>query len=656
MALVVGLDIGTKTLTGAVFSGNEKKFRLVDYFTEEMEDIRSGDYSEDGEYVAPLSREEMLAKIIAERNLKDADIVVSIDAKDCVIREINVPFIKDEQIRKTVFFEAENYFTGFDLEDAQLEYIKIDEIDKQSRLIIAALRNDLIESRLSICQGAGFDPVSLDMDACALFNSFSLSPMFDATRTSLVVDMGTTTTKILLVENGELRKIRSLRIETVVPSAAKMIAEPAAVGAGGLQVNVDVVGGEAPPGLGDFSLEGRFAEIEQALRLLDPGPDSEDGSPIAILSDDEFDRVRQAAEDDLDDLGLGDDPTEQLSASGVGSPEADSGERGASEPSTPDYRGRFPGQQEEEREFDYSEYIERIGVEIQRSLAGVRLDSPIELICLTGGMADREEARRFFSEEFDVETVALDFGDRLTVDPTVGVAAKRLGSQGAVAVGLALKGIGRDPFGVDFRKGPFRYEHKFERVKIPLVVAASLLFLIFLQATFWSFHEWKEESKRLDGLKSQNRQVYEAFFGAAPTRKPLAQALSNQKEWKSGGAGDIPRFVDFGDTMRSLADVMKDSKLTHFKIDSIDFKYKIKSYGSSRTTRTSSTKSKRPDQVPDANVSFETDDSEAFSKVETAFRTSAKSLFTVSPQQKKRGDVFTVGMKLTMKPEKIKDY
>ena len=64
MALVVGLDIGTKTLTGAVFSGNVKKFRLVDYFTEEIEELRSGDYSEDGEYVAPLSREELLAKVL----------------------------------------------------------------------------------------------------------------------------------------------------------------------------------------------------------------------------------------------------------------------------------------------------------------------------------------------------------------------------------------------------------------------------------------------------------------------------------------------------------------------------------------------------------------------------------------------------------------
>jgi len=648
MALVVGLDIGTKTLTGAVFSGNVKNFRLVDYFTEEIEELRSGDYSEDGEYVAPLSREELLAKVIADRKLADADIVTGVDAKDCVIREINVPFTKDEQIRKTVFFEAENHFTGFDLEDAQLEYVKIQEIEDQSRLIVAALRNDLIASRLDDCKTAGFDPVSVDMDACALFNAFAVSPMFDPTRTSLVVDMGTTSTKILLVEKGELRKIRSLRLETFVASQPKRITEPATVGSDGLEVQVDIVDGEMPPGLGDFSLESRFAEIESALRLLDPVPESEDGAPIAILPDDEFERVRQTAQEDQDGVGLASATSEDPS----GSREGSSGSAAA------DYRSRFPGQHTQDREFDYQEYLERIGVEIQRSLAGMRMDSPIELICLTGGMSDRDEARRFFGEEFDVETVALDFGDHLGVEPTLGVSARRLGSQGAVAVGLGLKAIGQDRLQVDFRKGPYRYEHKFERVKVPLAVAASLLFLVFLQATFWAFHDWKAQSKRYDGLKAENRQVFEAFFGAAPTRsKPLAEANDIKKEWLGYGAGDIPRFVEFSDAIRSLADVMKDAGLSHFKLDSIDFKYKIKSAPRSSSRKGSSSKRpKRPDSVADANVSFETDDPEAYTKVENAFRTSAKSLFTAAPQQKRQGEAFKVTMKLTMKPEKIEKY
>ena len=39
MATIVGLDIGTKTVTGAIVSGTPKKFRLVDFFVEEIPEI-----------------------------------------------------------------------------------------------------------------------------------------------------------------------------------------------------------------------------------------------------------------------------------------------------------------------------------------------------------------------------------------------------------------------------------------------------------------------------------------------------------------------------------------------------------------------------------------------------------------------------------------
>jgi len=654
MATVLGLDIGTKTLTGVVLSGSAKRYRLVDFFVEEVEPIGSGDYAEDGEYVAPLSREELLAKVIADRGLKDADVIVSVDAKDCVIREISVPFTRDEQIRRTVFFEAENHFSGFDLEDSILEYVKIGEIEgEKSRLIVAALRHELIEGRLALCKQAGLDPVRIDMDACALFNAYAASPLFDPARTSLVVDMGTTSTKILLVEKGELRKIRSLRLETVV-APRRRIPEPAAVGAGGREVSVEVVEGEAPPGFGDFSIEGRFVEIETALRALDPATSPDAGSPIAILSDDEFDRVRDAGDDALDDLGLGLDVADFGAASLHGAP---AGGRvdpsGNGESVATEYSSRFPGQAEPERQFDYREYLERVGVEIQRSFAGVRLDSPIELVCLTGGMSDRGEARRFFAEEFDVEAVALEFGDRIptSLDPSV---AGRVGVQGAVAVGLALEQFGGDRLGVDFRKGPFRYEHKFERIKLPLLVATAMLFLIFLQATFWAFHEWKQASKRLDGITAHSRDTFEAFFDEAPKTRPLPEALRLKKEWESGGAGDIPRFVEFADTQASLGEVLKDAKLGYFEVQSVDFQFRIKA-GSAGSK--SSTKNARPDDVPEATVILVIENQEDFTKITEAFASSEKSMFRASGPVKRRGDgKYTATLKLSVPPEHLKKY
>ena len=215
MAVILGLDIGSSTITGAVFSGNQKKFRLIDFFIEEIPPVHTGEYSEDDEYIPPMAADELLAKIMSERNLKDADVVTEVDAKDCIMREISVPFTKDEQIRKTVFFEAENYFTGFDLENTVLDHIKTGESEGSSTLIVSALNHDTIKAHLELLKTASLDPVAVDLDTCALFNAYKSSASYDQEKTTLVVDMGATSTKIVLVEAGKLRKMRSCRLETL---------------------------------------------------------------------------------------------------------------------------------------------------------------------------------------------------------------------------------------------------------------------------------------------------------------------------------------------------------------------------------------------------------------------------------------------------------
>ena len=648
MSVVLGLDIGTKTVTGAVFSGSAKKYRLVDFFTEEIQTLSSGDYKEDGEYVAPLSVEELVDRILTEKNLKGIDTATAVDTKDCVIREISVPFLKDEQIRKTVFFEAESHFTGFDLESTVLEYIKIGEHDNKSLLILAALRDEVMEDRLGLLKGVGVDPVSVDLDAAAIFNAYSMSPLFDESQSSLLIDMGTTSTKVLLVENGRLRKVRSLRLETAVASPARRLPEPVGVGAGdadGREVSVEVVGDE-PPGFADFSIDERFQEIENALRLLDdhlpPGGGASPDAPIAILTDEEYDRVRQDTVDDeaADPFGRG------------GARAGDKGNGNGAGERDEAFAGRFPGGGEEAQEFDYDEYLQRIAVEIQRSFAGVRLDSPIEMICLTGGMSGRPEARRFFADEFDVETVQLDFGDAIPSELSP-ADQLRLNTQGAVAVGLAMKQLGHDRLGLDFRKGPFRFEHRFERVKIPVLVASLLLFFCFLQLTYFGFLEWKLETRRLEGYRKNATESYKAFFGEA-SRGSLAAALRKKKEWEGAGTGDVGRYLDPVDALRDFAQTMKDTKLNGdppFTITSMDFKFKI---------TTIKPKKGKPAPKPKGDRSqlvLETPDPGAAIKLETAFNGAKSKVFKVTGTSKPlRDDRHRVTMSLEIKDAKLAEY
>ena len=615
MSLILGLDIGSTTITGAVFSGNQKKFRMVDFFIEEIPPVHAGSDSDGDEYVPTMSAAEVLAGVLKERNLKDIDVVTSVDAKDCIMREISVPFTRDEQIRKTVFFEAENYFTGFDLENTVLDHIKTGEDDGSSSLIVSALNNDNIEAHLDFFKDVSIDPVSVDLDTCALFNAYKVSSVYDPDKTALVVDMGTTSTKIVLVEGGELRKMRSCRLETGVSAAARMLlaSREAAEAEGDTGEDSAAAATGAP-------VDDRLKEIETSLDIFEDEETSPSGS--------------------MEDVGIDELP-----------PEAD--DAGA-EAEGEDYQGMFPGQVQEE--FSYDDYLSRISLEIQRSLAGVSLGSSVELICVTGGMSDREEALGFFADEFETETVQLAFDNSFDMESKVSD-PELLGRHGAVAVGLGMKLLREDSIGVDYRKGAYRYEHKFERLKIPLIAASLLVFLFFLQATFWSFQEWQEESKRMKAFAKRNKEIYQYFFDEKlrSGSNPLVMMRKKKKIWEGRGAGDVPRFVNFADAMRSFSEVMKDSEV-YFIVKSMDFKFRIKS----RAVRSGSGKGGSTlDSVLASKIEIETNtSSNAQVKLPNEFRKSPASIFTCTASlsgSRSEGKA-NIPLELMVKQDKLKKY
>ena len=614
MAVILGLDIGSTTITGAVFSGNQKKFRLIDFFNEEIPPVHTGEYSEDDEYIAPMATDELLAKIMSERNLKDIDVVTSVDAKDCIMREISVPFTKDEEIRKTVYFEAENHFTGFDLEKTVLDHIKTGEREGSSSLIVSALNHATIEAHLELLKTASLDPVAVDLDTCALFNAYKSSAAYDQEKTTLVVDMGATSTKIVLVEDGELRKMRSCRLDTGVSAAARM-----------LLVARESQADEAPVETAESAVDGRLKELEDTLDIFEDQATSPSGS--------------------MDELDLDDD-------AGLPLDEPSDAEEDANESPVADYQGMFPGQAEP-AEFNYEEYLARISLEIQRSLAGVSLGSSVERVVITGGMSSREEAAAFFTDEFETETLRLRFDERFEMDPKV-AGDPSFHLNGAVAVGLGMRILREDSIGVDYRKDSFRYEHKFERVKIPLLVAAFLVFIFFLQATFWSFHEWKEETKRRQAFAKRNKDIYESFFDEKLRGNAFSALKKKKQAWEGRGAGDVPRFVDFADAMRSFSEVMNDSEV-YFTIKSMDFKFRIKS----RSVKSSGKGTSTLDSVAPSKVEIETETaSNAQVKLPNQFRTSAASIFTctASLSGSRAGGKANIPLELQVKQDKLKKY
>jgi hypothetical protein len=545
MALAVGLDIGTRSITGAVFSGTPKKFRLVDFFQVDVPSIGAAsapDATGEAESLAPPSVEEVIQRTLAEKGLSGADVVISVDAKDCIIREIPVPFTKEDQIEKVISYTAEEALPTMNIEDVVLEYLKVGESNGKSTVVLFAMRNDAIESRLSMLKRIDVDPVAVDIDAAALYNAFTLTPLYDPAKPTLLIDMGATSTKLVLVEEGNLKKVRAFRTAPRVLAPDRMIAQPVGAGAAVGEAG-RAEGAEGESLFGDYSIEARFREIEDALRKLEPAgragrdlsiEDLDESTPIAILSDEDYERVREQAAAEAE--------------AGAAAPRAGTVE---------EERGAFPGENGG-AESNFQDYLERVGREVQRTLASSRSD--VGLICLTGGMSGRDEARRYFSEEFDVETIELDFGDSVESDlPAADLAD--VSRYGAVAVGLAVKTFGRDLCGLDFRKGRFRYEHRFTRLRFPLLVASILVFAFFLQTTFWAYHEYQRLTERAASFEQRSREVYKTFFSTelSEGRSAIAAAKEQKQKWTGKGVGGVGKALPYVEVMVDLSKALNDA-------------------------------------------------------------------------------------------------
>ncbi|MBN1418515.1 MAG: pilus assembly protein PilM [Planctomycetes bacterium] len=526
MSRVAGIDIGGSAIKVAVFDRSPKKLRLLSFVSEPLP---APGPEEDAASVV----QGKLERIVRDLSLQRESVVASIDAKDATIREVIVPFQKPEQIRKTIRFEAENYLHACAVDDVIVDFLKIEQIDQRSRLILTAARKDRIRERLSLLQAAGIDPVALDLDAAALYNAFRVSPMFDPERVTVLVDIGATSTKILLIERGELKKIRSVRtagLHAPAPSAAI-----AAGAKSGLEASLE----KAEKRLGEDDAAGRDSDL-----LIEEATIDEIGAsdlPVAIVTDEEFDRISSAGA---------------------------AAEARAEAPTAAGEEARTGAATLAPATVTTEDLLARIAIEVGRTFASVSAGVPVERLCLCGGLAREPEIRSFFAREFDIEAGTLTFDGAFELGESIDTDA--LDAEGAVAVGLAMKELGRDELGFDFRREDLRYERRFDRLWFPLAITGLLLFAILFLVTYRNFREYEKARQSYFLVYNNQVELYKAKFEEDPPpnadildaakakRQRLETALGIAPgRTRPGATLNLPEFLPVLDVFMDITDAVK---------------------------------------------------------------------------------------------------
>ncbi len=211
----VGLDIGTRLIKALELSSENGTSRITKlHFTE----------------IDPPATSENTAKALAKLSETfkpdTTDVNISLSAPSAIVRFINMPKMKEEDLRNSLNFEAEKYIP-FNINEVFIDACILDgPVDEknQMRVLLAAAKKDAVNSRIEMLKQAGFSVAVIDVDSFACFNAFrNSSGTSDESKSIALLNIGYTHTNVVIARGAEPFFTRDIQIASL--GIAKLLSQ-----------------------------------------------------------------------------------------------------------------------------------------------------------------------------------------------------------------------------------------------------------------------------------------------------------------------------------------------------------------------------------------------------------------------------------------------
>lgn len=215
MARAVGLDIGSRSIKVVELSGNPKAFKIQRLAIREVprapEPPDGATPPAEGQepFDAAAATAQVVREIFDTLKLPKEDVCATFDSGTTMSREIVVPFLEPEKIRKVVKFEAEHHLHSQSVDEVVVNWIKTGETKEGSRLTIFASSKEELVARLAVLRLAGIEPASIDLDCTAAFTAADAMGLFQQHPNAILLGVGAHVTSLMLVVEGKPRMVRS---------------------------------------------------------------------------------------------------------------------------------------------------------------------------------------------------------------------------------------------------------------------------------------------------------------------------------------------------------------------------------------------------------------------------------------------------------------
>ena len=160
---ILGLDIGSYSVKAVELTRTGERFSITGYGQTE---INSAGTLKDA-----------IVAVLREGRFKSKQVASSVSGRSVIVRYINTPFMKAEDLKASMRFEADKYIP-FEVSEVILDCVPLDAKPTETgemRVVLVAVKKDVVNEHVRLLQEAGLYPCIVDVDCFALGNSFELA-------------------------------------------------------------------------------------------------------------------------------------------------------------------------------------------------------------------------------------------------------------------------------------------------------------------------------------------------------------------------------------------------------------------------------------------------------------------------------------------------
>jgi type IV pilus assembly protein PilM len=206
--LVVGLDIGTSAVRAAELDLSHTPPVLVTYGQVGLPpDCLSNGEIKDGPAVT-----EAITKLWQNGKFSSSSVIVGIAGLRAITREIDLPFVPDNEVDSAVRFQSEEVIPfppdQTILSSQVLSDYTSPEGDKMRRILVAAAHSDLVNGVIETVENAGLTVVGVDLISSALVRA--VGGHEDTEQPEAIVSVGAGLTVVVVHQSGRPQFVRTI--------------------------------------------------------------------------------------------------------------------------------------------------------------------------------------------------------------------------------------------------------------------------------------------------------------------------------------------------------------------------------------------------------------------------------------------------------------